>query len=417
VSHGRRRPPEDAIRARDARVVDGRDLTPAVGARGAPGRWRRAVEGATVRGFKPRFDDGRWSFLYRRDTRYATAPRDDEVAAAAQRMRGGAEVPVAVRGPVIRPNVWTWEVPVYFWFGGIATGAAFAALGCEAAGDERSARMARFVAMGAAGCGGPLLILDLGRPERFLHMFRIFKTRSPMSMGAWCLLGFSSCGGGAVLADLLGRRRSRRALTAATAGLGTYLGSYTGVLLASTAVPAWNRSRAFLPPIFICTAAASGAAATRVAISATGAPRDDPTRQGLAVLEAIAMGAELGLSFVNERRLGVARRSLEEGRPGRLLPAARALTVAGLAMRALASRAPRSLDQSPSIVFLAAALAYRLGWVAAGRTSALDHEAVAALARAKGVSPASGDAGSPELEEGWSHGRHRNTDAQQAPER
>jgi hypothetical protein len=32
-------------------------------------------------------------------------------------------------------------------------------------------------------------------------------------------------------------------------------------------------------------------------------------------------------------------------------------------------------------LFLAAALAYRFGWVAAGRDSALDHEAVAALAR------------------------------------
>ena len=31
------------------------------------------------------------------------------------------------------------------------------------------------------------------------------------------------------------------------------------------------------------------------------------------------MGAELVLSAVNERRLGVARRALEHGRPGRLL--------------------------------------------------------------------------------------------------
>jgi DMSO reductase anchor subunit len=381
VSHGGGQAPEVAIRERESRLVDGRDVTPAVGTRGEPGRWRRAINGARVRGFKPRFEDGRWSFLYRRDTRYAADARDGQVAAAARRMRGGRELPAEVRGPMIRPNVWTWEVPVYFWFGGIATGAAFAALGCETVGDERSARVARLVAVGAAGCGGPLLIMDLGRPERFLHMFRIFKTRSPMSTGAWCLMAFSNCGGAAVLADLLGWRRRRRALTAATAGFGTYLGSYTGVLLASTAVPSWNRSRAFLGPIFICTAAASGAAATRLAISATGAPRDHPTRGGLAALEAVAMTAELGLSFVNERRLGIARRALEEGRPGRLLPLARALTVTGLALRGIARRAPRPLDQVPSVVFLAAALAYRLGWVAAGRTSALDHEAVAALAR------------------------------------
>jgi hypothetical protein len=48
-----------------------RHVTPAVGTRGEAGGWRRAINGARVRGFKPRFEDGRWSFLYRRDTRYA----------------------------------------------------------------------------------------------------------------------------------------------------------------------------------------------------------------------------------------------------------------------------------------------------------------------------------------------------------
>jgi hypothetical protein len=88
------------------------------------------------------------------------------------------------------------------------------------------------------------------------------------------------------------------------------------------------------------------------------------------------------LSAATDRRLGIARRALEDGRPGRLLKAARALTAGGLAMR-LAHRpgAPALADHLPSAVFLAAALAYRLGWVAAGRPSALDHEAVAQLAR------------------------------------
>jgi polysulfide reductase-like protein len=373
VSHGHGPPPEQRIREREHRIVDGRDVTPAVGRRGEPGRWRRAVDGAAVRGFRQRFEDGRWSFLYRDDTRYAAREHvDGQVPAAARRMRAGTEVPVEVRGPVIRPNVWTWEVPVYFWLAG---------LGCEAAGDPRSARAARFVAIGAAALGGPLLILDLGRPERFLHMFRIFKTRSPMSMGAWCLMAFSNAGGGAVAADLLGWRRTAAALTAATAALGTYLGSYTGVLLASTAVPAWNRSRRFLGPIFICTASASGAAATRLAVAATGGGEDEPTQQGLAAISTIAMSTELVLSSVNDRRLGVARRALEHGRPHRLLTLARGLTAAGLGVRALGRHRGRALDLAPDALFLAAALAFRLGWVAVGRTSALDHEAVAAAAR------------------------------------
>jgi hypothetical protein len=240
--------------------------------------------------------------------------------------------------------------------------------------------------MGAAGAGGPLLIADLGRPERFLHMFRIFKTRSPMSMGAWCLLAFTQAGGAAVLADLLGRARLTKALTAATAGFGVYLGSYTGVLLAGTAVPAWSRSRAFLPPIFVCTATASGAAATRLALGVAGTPRRSaPTQAALAVLECAAMVAELVLSGLNDRRLGIAGRALESGGPGRRLKLARALNGAGLAgraARALANgRGPAVADHVPSGLFLSAALLYRLGWVAAGRPSALDHDAVAALAR------------------------------------
>jgi len=390
VSHGKGPPPEERIRAREQRVIDGRDITPAVGTRGEPGDWRRAAEGAEVRGFRRRFEDAGWSFLYRTGgSRYAAARAADGdgdagVSAAARAMRGGRDVPVEVKGPVIRPNVWTWEVPVYFWFGGTASGAAFAALACEAAGDARSARVARMVAIGAAGCGGPLLIMDLGRPERFLHMFRIFKPRSPMSLGAWCLLAFSNTGGAAVAADLLGRRRTARALSAATAVFGLYLGSYTGVLLASTAVPAWARSRRFLGPIFMCTATASGAAATRLALAATGTPAGvQPTRDGLAAVEAIAMAAELALSALNDRGLGIAGRALESGRPGRLLKAARALNATGLAARLAArGRGGVAADNAPSVLFLAAALLYRLGWVAAGRPSALDHEAVATLGRA-----------------------------------
>ena len=122
MSHGHGPPPEQRILERGQRRVDGRDMTPAVGRRGEPGGWRRAVEGSAVRGFKPRFADGRWSFLYR-DTRYAPAAgANGDVEAAARAMRGGPDVPVEVKGPVIRPNVWTWEAclpcPVSgCWFG------------------------------------------------------------------------------------------------------------------------------------------------------------------------------------------------------------------------------------------------------------------------------------------------------------
>ena len=97
------------------------------------------------------------------------------------------------------------------------------------------------------------------------------------------------------------------------------------------------------------------------------------------------MGGELVLSAVNERRLGDRAPRARARPPGASARAARALTAAGLVLRLLGRRAGPLGDRLPSVIFLAAALAYRLGWVAAGRTSALDHEAVATLARASRV--------------------------------
>jgi formate-dependent nitrite reductase membrane component NrfD len=383
MSHADGPPPEEVILRRDRarEQPEGRDVTPAVGKRGGPAEWRHPGEVREIAGQSRRWQDARWSFLYDKATRYAraTAGANGRVREAAQRMRAAPEPPSDVQGPFIHAPVWTWEVPVYFWFGGIAAGSSFVALACDAAGDQRSARLARMLTVAAVGPCAPLLILDLGRPARFLHMLRIVKVRSPMSMGAWCLSAFSGAAAGGVLADLLGRRGLARAAGAATALLGTYLGSYTGVLLASTAVPVWNRSRSLLPPIFICTAAAGGAAANRLLLAATGAASDHPTRQALEMVETAAMTAELALSAVNERRLGeLLGRALTRGRPGRRLSWARRLTLVGLGLRAV--RRPAA-GHASSGLFLAAALLFRFAWVQAGIASSDDDEAVATAAR------------------------------------
>jgi Polysulphide reductase, NrfD len=392
MSHPKGPPPEEVAR-RDHREVSGggergeRDMTPAVGTRGEPGRWRRAVEGAAVGLHRRAWGDGRWSYLFGRDTRYrsrAAADDDGQVAAAARRMRGGEELPGEVQGPIIHAAVWTWEVPVYFWLGGIAGGSSFVALAAELVGDERTAVLARRVTLGAAVPCAPLLVMDLGRPERFLHMMRIFKPRSPMSMGAWCLAAFSSAAGTAVAADLLGRRRTARALTGATAALGTYLGSYTGVLLASTAVPVWARSRLFLPPIFVCTAAATGAAANRLVLAATGTEVGHPSRTALGTVETGAMATELVLSSLNQRRLGRLGLALDEGRANRLFEFARWSARTGLALRFARKRGGPWTDHLASVLYLLAGLSFRFAWIEAGRNSANDHEAVARMARTLG---------------------------------
>ncbi len=385
--HPKGPPPEERIRRRDAArpQPEGRDMTPAVGRRGQAGGWRRAVEGAKVALAKPDWGDARWSYLYGRgDTRYALHQEPNgEIPAAARRARGGEQITVPVRGPMLNPPVWTWQVPLYFWFGGIAAGSSFIALACDVAGDERSARIARRVTLGAVAPGAPLLILDLGRPERFLNMLRIFKPRSPMSMGSWCLMSFSNTAALAVAADLLDRPRLARASSGATALLGTYLGSYSAILLCATAVPLWARSRAYLPPIFISTALATASAANRLVLTATGAPGQDPTRRALADLETLAMTLELVLSTVNERRLGPLASGLEEGRPGRLFRFAKWAVGAGLATRGLRGRAGELPGHAASALFLLAGLAFRFAWVEAGKANAADDEVVARMSRTK----------------------------------
>jgi hypothetical protein len=365
-----------------------RDTTPAVGTHASPARWKRAVEGARVALHKRGFDDARWSYLYERGgSRYRSddlGNAEQQVIDANRRAREGDELPEVIQGPMMNPAVWTWEVPAYFWFGGIAAGSSFVALACDLAGDHRSARIARICAVGALGPSPLLLIRDLGRPERFYNMLRIFKPRSPMSMGAWCLSVFGGLGASAVLADLLGRDRDARMLGGANAFVGGYLGSYTGVLLSATAVPLWARSRLMLGPIFVCTATATGAATVRLALVARGLPEAHPTRHALGRVETTAMATELALSTWNERRLGELGDALEEGRAGKLFRFAKWSVRAGLALRLARARAGSNAHHVASVLYLAGGLAFRYAWVAAGRNSATDDRAVAQMARKKG---------------------------------
>ena len=199
------------------------DPEPAIGKPASPAFGEKS--GEKVQLHIGEWKDGRWSYLYGDDTADKDAEFDlEDVRQAAKDAREG-ELPKIIQGPILNPPVWTWEVPLYFWFGGIAAGSSFVALACDVAGDERSAAVARKVALGALGPSPVLLILDLGRPERFVNMLRIFKPRSPMSMGAWALTLFGNLAAGAVGADLLGRRRLAQRLGAAPAIVGGWLGS------------------------------------------------------------------------------------------------------------------------------------------------------------------------------------------------
>src|SRR3954453_961812 len=94
--------------------------------------------------------------------------------------------------PVVKPPVWTWEIPVYFFVGGLAGMSAVIGAGAAAVHHVEITRTAMGFAAIGASLSPILLILDLGRPRLFINMLRVFKPQSAMSMGAWILAGFGS---------------------------------------------------------------------------------------------------------------------------------------------------------------------------------------------------------------------------------
>src|SRR4029079_17716070 len=105
-------------------------------------------------------------------------------------------------------------------------------------GKKKRGRAARRIAAGGAVLSTPLLILDLGRPERFLNMLRVFKPQSPMSVGAWTLAVFGGASTAALISDAAAVVSAANSLVLATA---------PGVLLGATAIPAWKRHAGTLP--------------------------------------------------------------------------------------------------------------------------------------------------------------------------
>src|SRR5699024_447032 len=94
---------------------------------------------------------------------------------------------------VIKTPVWKDpDVPLYFFFGGVAGASAVLAEGAAASNRPALRLTARALAATGAGLGTVALIHDLGRPERFLNMLRVFRPTSPLSMGSWILAPFAS---------------------------------------------------------------------------------------------------------------------------------------------------------------------------------------------------------------------------------
>ena len=267
--------------------------------------------------------------------------------------------------PVIKEPVWKPEVPWYFFSGGLGGASATLAFAAGVAGNRELARRSWLVSLGAISASPVLLIMDLGRPERFLNMLRVFKPTSPMSVGSWLLALTGASVTAATAHETLGLFAKLGRLTRVTSGvLGLPMATYTAALIGNTAVPVWHEARRTLPFVFAAGAAASaGAAATAV----TPADYAGPARRltvGGALLATTA-------SQVMERRLGELAEPYHEGAAGRYARAAKGLTLAGAGMVAFARRR-RAGAVAGSALVLAGAVLERWAVFKAGFQSASD---------------------------------------------
>jgi hypothetical protein len=268
--------------------------------------------------------------------------------------------------PIIKEPVWTWEVPWYFFVGGMAGVSASLGLGARLAGNHRLAGNAWLVSGAGVAASVPLLVSDLGRPERFHHMLRVFKMTSPLSVGSWILAAIGPAAAGAAVSDRLGIFPRLGRVAEAVAGLlGPALATYTGVLVADTAVPVWHEAGRELPFVFAGSAAASaGAAATDL----TPPGEAGPARR-LVVAGALL---ELGSVAAMERRLGELGEPYHDGPAGRFARLAKACTAAGAGLVAAAGGRRRGLASAGAALVLAGSVCERWAVYKAGFQSARD---------------------------------------------
>jgi formate-dependent nitrite reductase membrane component NrfD len=268
--------------------------------------------------------------------------------------------------PVLNKPVWeSPDIPGYLFLGGMAGSGALIAAAAQLSGRARLARASKLGAAVGAQLSLVALVHDLGRSGRFLNMLRMFKVTSPMSVGSWLLAGFAPAATLAAGCDVLGILAPLDALgTAGAAALGAPVATYTAALIANTAVPAWHDGHRWMPFVFASSALSAGSALGLVA-----AP--DRETDPLIPLALIGSVGEVVLEKAMEKRIGIVEEAYHEGKAGRYMKLAEALTLAGAGV-ATVSRRRRSLKVLAGSLLLAGSAVTRFGIFEAGIASAQD---------------------------------------------
>ena len=277
--------------------------------------------------------------------------------------------------PVVKKPVWKeLDIAGYLFTGGIAAGSALLAGGAELTGRRHLRRVTRLSSMAALGVSGAALVHDLGRPERFYNMLRVFKPTSPMSVGSWLLsafavptaLGFVDEVPELVPPPLRGLvRRTSPLASVSGAVLGSGVATYTAVLLSDTAVPSWNAAYPELPFVF-AGSALSGAAGLALVL----APRAEagPARR----LAFLGAALELSASQRIEHRLGLVGEPYKRHPSGRKMKLAKGMTLSGVVASTLLSRRSRTAAVVSGAALFAASALTRFAIFEAGVTSTQD---------------------------------------------
>lgn len=296
----------------------------------------------------------------RSDSRHPTPASDPAAAPRGDRPRN---VSAYYDRPILKSPVWTWEVPVYFFLGGLAGASAALAETARLTGRKQLHRSALLGGAGAFLPCAPLLIADLGRPERFFNMLRVFRPSSPMNLGTWALTAFGASMGTAVASEVTGLAPSAGALGETAAGaLGPALATYTAVLVGDTSVPVWHKARRHLPFVFMSGAAASAGA---LACALTDAEEARPAR----ILATLGALGEVASTTLMQWRLGSLAEPYTQGEARWYSRLASSLVLGGATILNIFGRTRRGAIAG-GVLTLAGTLCTRLAVWQAGKDSA-----------------------------------------------
>jgi hypothetical protein len=278
--------------------------------------------------------------------------------------------------PVLKPPVWEWRIPAYFFTGGLSAGSALLAAGADLTGRPALRRAGRLGGLASLLASAYLLVADLGRPARFVNMLRVAKPTSPMSVGTWILTVYGAGSGLAGAAELLppslratapGRllRAAARPAGLGAAAFAPGVASYTAALLAQTAAPAWHEARRELPFVYTGSAAASGGGLAMILAPIAEA---GPARR----LAVVGVAAEIVGSRLIERHPGLETQAYTTGRAHRMRRAAECLNLSGMAVVATLARRSRVAAVAAGLALLGGSVLQRFGTFEAGVASTRD---------------------------------------------